>query len=147
MTVRLVGPARRRGGLAIDRRTLRSRARRILKELGQECAEVSVSLVEDAEIAELNRSYRGKDEPTDVLSFSLVEGEHSEFRGSLLGEVVIGIETAARQAHRARRPLDAQVARLLIHGLLHLLGYDHQQPEEARAMRGLERRLWRAIHS
>lgn len=147
MTVRLAGPARRRGGLAIDRRALRSRARRVLRQLGREGSELSVSLADDDEIAELNRGYRGKDGPTDVLSFSLVEGEHSEFRGALLGEVVIGIETAARRARRAGRSLDAEISRLLIHGILHLLGYDHRRSKEARVMRGLERRLWRATRS
>ena len=72
--------------------------------------------------------------PTDVLSFSLLEGEDAEHRGALLGDVVIGVETAARQARAAPpRSLDEEVARLLIHGTLHLLGHDHEQAEEARA--------------
>ncbi len=95
----------------------------------------------------LNTEHRGKKAPTDVLSFSLLEGRHSDRRGALLGDVVIGIETAARQARVAHQSLDDEVARLLIHGTLHLLGWDHQKSEEARLMRAEERRLWRAIRS
>jgi rRNA maturation RNase YbeY len=98
--------------------------------------------VDDAAIAGLNRCYRGRRGPTDVLSFSLLEGEAAEHRGALLGDVVIGIEAAARQA---RGTLDDEVARLLVHGVLHLLGHDHERAAQARAMRAEERRLWRAL--
>ena len=109
-------------------------------------AELSVALVDDDAIAKLNADYRGQARPTDVLAFSLLEGRHTERRGRLLGDVVIGIETAARQARRRRRrSLDDEVARLLIHGTLHLLGHDHQRREDARAMRAEERRLWSTI--
>ena len=80
-----------------------------------------------------------------MLSFSLLEGVHAERRGALLGDVVVGVEVAARQAARARRPLDDELARLLIHGVLHLLGHDHAEPAEAARMRAEERRLWRAL--
>ncbi len=129
----------------VDRRLLRSRAARLLSALQHSRSELSVALVDDREIAELNASHRGRDRPTDVLSFSLLEGEHTERRGALLGDVVIGVETAARQARRARRSLDDEVARLLIHGTLHLLGHDHERDDEARAMRAEERRLWRTV--
>ena len=124
MTVRLSAPPPRSGLPAVDRRLLRSRASRVLRALGHARSELSVALVDDARMRELNAGYRGRDRPTDVLSFSLVEGEGAEHRGRLLGDVVIGVETAARQARRRRRGLDAEVARLLIHGTLHLLGYD-----------------------
>jgi probable rRNA maturation factor len=90
----------------VDRRLLRSRARLILRGLGHARSELSVALVGDDRIRELNADYRGKDRPTDVLSFSLVEGEDAEHRGRLLGDVVIGLETAASQARRRRRGLD-----------------------------------------
>jgi len=77
-----------------------------------------VTLTDDDGIAALNASYRGKARPTDVLSFSLLEGAFTALRGPLLGEVVIGVDVAARQARRARRSLDDEVARLLIHGVL-----------------------------
>ena len=105
-------------------------------------AELSISLVGDVAIAELNAAYRDKQGATDVLSFSLLEGAHSERRGELLGDVVISLETAARQARRGARGLDEEVLRLLIHGALHLLGHDHEAPGEAKRMRAEERRLW-----
>ena len=142
MPVHLSGP---RGLPRVDRRLLRRRAHRALGALDHAGSELSVALVDDDRIAELNRTWRGVAGPTDVLSFSLVTGSHSERRGRLLGDVVIGVETAARQARRARRGLDDEVARLLIHGILHLLGHDHQEAAEARRMRAEERRLWRTV--
>ena len=147
MTVRLTVPPRSRQLPRIDRRLLRSRAVRVLGELGQSTSELSIAIVLDGEIAALNSEHRGKRSATDVLSFSLLEGEHSDHRGKLLGDVVIGIETAARQARVAHRGLEEEVARLLIHGILHLLGWDHEEPAEAKLMRAEERRLWRAIRS
>lgn len=104
-----------------------------------------MALVDDDEIAALNARYRGKSGPTDVLSFSQLEGEHSELGGNLLGDVVISVETAARQARAAHRGFDAELARLLVHGTLHLIGYDHEDDADARVMRRMERRLRRAI--
>jgi probable rRNA maturation factor len=140
MTVRLQG---RRGGL--DRRRLRRRAVHLLRELGRPKAELSIALVDDAEIAELNARYRGVEGATDVLSFSLLDGAHAEHRGALLGDVVVSLDTAAVQARRARRSLDDEVLRLVIHGALHLVGHDHERADEARRMRAEERRLWKAL--
>jgi probable rRNA maturation factor len=106
-----------------------------------------VTLTDDAGIAALNAAFRARKRPTDVLSFSLLEGPFADRRGPLLGEVVIGVDVAARQARTARRSLDDEVARLLIHGILHLLGHDHLRAAEARRMRAEERRLWRALAS
>jgi probable rRNA maturation factor len=145
MTVRLSGPARARELPAVDRRLLRARAARVLRALDRREAELSIALAADVEIARLNRRWRGRRGPTDVLSFSLLEGEARDRRGPLLGDVVIGVEVAARRARRARRPLDDEVARLLIHGVLHLVGHDHARPDEAAAMRAEERRLWRGL--
>jgi len=160
MTVRLSGPDLRSGLPNVDRRLLRSRASRILEELshtggpragrrkrGAPAWELSVALVDDAEIAALNGDYRDIRRATDVLAFSQLEGEHADRRGTLLGDVVIGIETAARQARRRHRSLDEEVARLLIHGTLHLLGHDHLRKSEARLMRAEERRLWASLRS
>lgn len=146
MTVRLSG-LRRRGIPAPDRRRLRQRAARLLEALGCGDAELSVALADDPAIAALNQRYRGKAGPTDVLSFSLLEGPHAARRGALLGDVVLGVEVAARQAARARRSLDDELARLLIHGVLHLLGHDHQQPAERARMRREERRLWASLRA
>lgn len=144
MTVRLSG---RRGLPPVDRALLRRRSRAVLRELGCRGAELSVALVDDETIAELNARFRRAPRPTDVLSFSLLDGVHTERRGKLLGDVVIGLETAARQARRAGRRLDDEVAKLLVHGVLHLLGHDHERAEEARAMRSEERRILRALRS
>jgi probable rRNA maturation factor len=145
MTVRLSGPPAAAGGFRVDMSRLRRRAQRVLCEVGHERSELSVSLVGDDEMASINRRYRSIDRPTDVLSFSLVEGDCSEHRGRMLGDVVIGIEAAARQAREQHRSLDREVARLLVHGVLHLLGYDHEAPEQAKAMRAEERRIWRSL--
>jgi probable rRNA maturation factor len=151
VTVRITGPTRRKGLAAVDRRLLRSRATRLLRELSGDGgglpsgSELSIVLADDQAISALNASFKGRKGPTDVLSFSLLEGEHADYRGALLGDVVIGIETAARQARTRRRSLDDEVARLLIHGALHLLGYDHARSDQTRRMRAEERRLWRLL--
>jgi probable rRNA maturation factor len=129
----------------VDRALLRRRARRLLAALEREDAELSIALVDDAAIAALNLRYRQRARPTDVLAFSLLEGAHAGRRGALLGDVVIGLETAARQARARRRPLDDELAKLLVHGTLHLIGYDHVRPAQARRMRRQERRLWKAL--
>jgi len=143
MTVRITGPPAGGAGDRLDLRLLRDRARRVLSALEHARSELSLALVDDAEIAELNRSWRGKPGTTDVLSFSLLEGEFRAHRKALLGDVVIGVDVAARQARASHRGLDEELARLLIHGVLHLLGHDHETDDEARAMRAEDRRLWR----
>ena len=142
MTIRLTG---RRGLPRLDRTRLRRRAAGILRALDLRGAELSIRLVDDAEIAQLNERYRGRRGPTDVLSFSLCEGPHAEQRGALLGDVVISLHTALRQARRYRRPLESEVLRLLIHGALHLIGYDHVRTKDAIVMRREERRVWHAV--
>lgn len=145
MSVRLSGPPEGVRGSRVDRALLRARAREALRAIGQGSAELSLSLVDDREMRALNERYRGRDRATDVLSFSLLEGEGAAFRGRLLGDVVIGVETAARQAAARHRGLDEEVARLLVHGLLHLVGHDHERDDEARRMRAEERRVWRRL--
>ena len=145
MTVRLVGPPRGGGLPEIDATRLRTRARGILKQLGHVRSELSVALVDDAEMRELNGAWRGKPRPTDVLAFSMLEGEGAEHRRRLLGDVVISVETARRQARARHRALDEELTRLLIHGTLHLLGFDHVRAADARVMRAEERRLFRAV--
>ena len=145
MTVRIVGPARRRGLPAVDRRLLRARARRVLREIERADRELSIALVDDALMRALNSAWRGRDRPTDVLAFSLEEGPHPERSGRLLGDVVIGVETAGRQARSRRRGLDDEVLRLLVHGALHLVGHDHVRASEARRMRAEERRILRCL--
>ena len=145
MTVRVSGPPHGARGSRIDIRRLRSRAQAILRAVACRSSELSLSLVDDVEMRALNERYRGIDRTTDVLSFSLVLGDCSGHRGHLLGDVVIGIERAACQASARHRGLDDEVTRLLIHGVLHLLGYDHEGASEARRMRAEERRVRRAV--
>jgi probable rRNA maturation factor len=116
-------------------------ARSLLRALGETRAELTVSLVGDTEMQRLNRDYRGKDRPTDVLAFAMREGRRVPGDDAVLGDVVISVDTAARQARRRRVPTADEVHALLIHGLLHLLGYDHQRPAESRRMRAQERAL------
>ena len=104
--------------------------------------QLSVAVTTDAEISALNRRYASEDKPTDVLAFSQEEGEAlvpapDELRQ--LGDVVISLETAERQASEAGHDLDAEMAHLLAHGVLHLLGYDHAAAAEEREMRQRER--------
>ena len=147
MKIHISGPPAGLRGSHVDRRRLQARARRVLAELGQSASELSIALVDDEEIASLNSQWRGRSRPTDVLAFSLLEGDHATHRGALLGDVVIGIETAARQAAGRHRAIDEEVTRLMIHGVLHLLGYDHQRAEQACEMRGLQRVLWKSCRS
>jgi len=133
-------------GGTIDPRPIRRRALRLLEALGGPPTELSILLCDDDVIHELNRSYRSIDRPTDVLAFPLLDhGEDPPEAPRALGDVVISVETAARQARRRRRPLLAEVTTLLIHGVLHLLGHDHQGDREKRVMDALARRLEQEI--
>lgn len=97
-------------------------------------AEISVTFVTDDEIHEMNREYRGKDKPTDVLSFPLTNGEPEAediIDGvAALGDIVISVETAARQAAEYGHSIERETAFLTVHSMLHLLGYDHEVSEE-----------------
>ncbi|MGH7860576.1 MAG: rRNA maturation RNase YbeY [Candidatus Binatia bacterium] len=117
----------------------------MLEELGLGDAELSVLLTDDADIHRLNHQYRKRDRPTDVLSFSLREGRFGGVSGAL-GDVVISLDTARRQAEEYGFSLPAEVDRLLVHGVLHLAGYDHERSAgEARRMQRKERRLRQMI--
>jgi probable rRNA maturation factor len=110
--------------------------------LGSTDSELSITLVSDGEIARLAGRFGRAPRATDVLAFALAEGPGAAHRGSCLGDVVLSLDTAARQARRARRPLDAELETLLIHGVLHLMGMDHETGrEDARRMRALEEHL------
>jgi probable rRNA maturation factor len=117
---------------------------------------VSLSLVRDPEMRELNREHRQKDRATDVLSFPLYEPDAFERRGRthprdavagerMLGDIVISVDTAQTQAAEYDATLAREVERLLIHGVLHLCGHDHEKAGERRVMEREERRLAEAI--
>jgi probable rRNA maturation factor len=113
--------------------TTRRRAEKMLAHLTLGAVELSIALVDDATIRELNRTYRHKDKPTDVLAFPMDD--------RVLGDVIISIDTARRQAKQRRRPLLDELTMLLGHGLLHLLGYDHRTDAEERQMTSQTRAL------
>jgi len=93
--------------------------------------ELSILFVDDQRIQQLNRDYRRKDRPTNVLSFSMREGEFAQVSPELLGDVVISVDTTASEAEKAGISLGAHMTWLLIHGILHLFGFDHEQSEQA----------------
>ncbi len=105
------------------------------------CGEVAVALVTDARMRALNREFRRVDRVTDVLSFPAEAGSAGDER--FLGDIVIARAVAARQARRAGHSLGSEVRLLSLHGLLHLAGYDHEDPRDAGRMARLERRLRR----
>lgn len=102
----------------------------VLSFCGRGDAELSILLVNDMRMAELNLEYRGKSGPTNVLSFSLTEGADTAMAGNMLGDVVISVETAAREAVRNGTSFHHHLRVLLVHGVLHLLGYDHERSED-----------------
>jgi probable rRNA maturation factor len=134
-----------RAGGSPDSRTIARRAARILEQLDVEGAELSVVLCDDAFIRELNREYRGIDRPTDVLSFPQDEADQPAAGARMLGDVVISLDTAARQAKERRSGTADEVTALLVHGVLHLLGWDHETPADAQAMAGRAEAIERAI--
>jgi probable rRNA maturation factor len=130
----------------LDLRGLERVARRLLEAAGAADASLSLSFVGDVAIRRLNRRHRGLDRATDVLSFSLGAAASGSAPAEwMLGDVVISLDAAERQAAAYDASLDAELRRLLIHGVLHLLGHDHERPRQAAAMRAEERRLATAI--
>jgi len=113
----------------------------MLHALGKPNAELSILLVDDSLIRKLNASYRGKDRPTDVLSFAMGEGQFGDLNPDILGDVAISVPTATRQGRRRGRDAFEEVTMLLAHGLLHLIGYDHGSDEQEREMKRQTRRL------
>ena len=136
-------------------RYARTRATQILGVLGLGRDELSLSLVDDGEIRALNAAYRRRDRATDVLAFALTEDVAPEApltvastgrRGRVLGDVVISIDTAAAQARASRVALAVRLDALLVHGVLHLVGYDHERsPGEERRMRRKAREVRAAL--
>jgi probable rRNA maturation factor len=137
----------RRSG--VDGRALVSAAKKLLAALGERDASLSLTLVGDEAIRVLNREHRGKDRATDVLSFPMLASETWSGKGQLperlLGDVVISIETARRQAAAYDASVQDELHRLLIHGILHVIGHDHEEETERVEMEREERRLSDAI--
>ncbi len=118
---------------------VRRRLGRFLEELALDRVELSLWLCRDAQIRRLNRAHRGMDRATDVLSFPAAPSPVGGFR--TLGDLVVSVQTARRRAREERRPLREELERYLAHGLLHLLGHDHQGRAQARRMARAEQGL------
>jgi len=136
--------AHRGSGRKLPSRRLKQIALAILPLVGQAKAELSVALIGNAEMRKLNAKYRNKDYPTDVLSFPIEATGTAMPR--LLGDVIISVEKAREQAKEHGRTPDQELATLLIHGIIHLLGYDHERSaKEARLMKRLEDKIYRQL--
>lgn len=135
--------------ITFDQARLERSARAILSDLGETSAELGILFVGDQRMKGLNHRYRGKNRTTDVLAFAMREARTlhtSRPTPDMLGDVVISVSTAWRQAIEAGRSLDEELTWLLVHGILHLCGYDHERSEkEARRMHRRERMLLRSI--
>ncbi|MDH3257115.1 MAG: rRNA maturation RNase YbeY [Nitrospinota bacterium] len=119
----------------IDTSQFQSQVGQVLEKFGETQCELSLLLTDDAEIQTLNKTYRSLDKATDVLSFPQDEDAVNESGDTLLGDVVISVETAARQAEEHHLSINEELILLAIHGILHLLGYDHERsPQDARIM-------------
>jgi probable rRNA maturation factor len=117
------------------------RVRAMIKLLQLDKAEVSFVLTNDERIHQLNKIYRGKDRPTDVLAFAMHEGEFGALAGHVLGDVIVSVPTARKQAKAHKKSVLEEVTMLLAHGLLHLLGWDHDTDAKDRRMRAETDRL------
>ena len=104
--------------------------------------ELSILFTDDAHIADLNSRYLGREGPTNVLAFPMSRGSTRDVESGMLGDVVISVDTAVRESEEYKEPLDETIHRLLIHGILHLLDYDHERSsEDQRIMKEEEHRL------
>jgi probable rRNA maturation factor len=128
----------RQGRVAVDTHRLRRAAARALTALGRPGAEVEIRVVDDTEIRRLNGAYRGVRRRTDVLAFPL---ELPEGAGPLLGQIVISVDSARRQARRLGVSLAQELELLVTHGVLHMAGYDDRDPVEAQLMHRRERAI------
>jgi probable rRNA maturation factor len=125
---------------------VRAAAAALAAELDLAASEACVALSSDEQVAKLNKSYRGKAAPTNVLSFPAgptIPIDENEAR--FLGDVVLALETLQREAGDLGLPIEHHMQHLLVHGLLHLFGYDHEMDEEARAMESLEVRILKRL--
>jgi len=136
----------RQNRVPVDRRKIGTAARRILKALGYEGYELTVVLVDDLEITRLNRQYLRHNRPTNVISFPMMDGTPESLRSRVLGDVVISAETAQRDAGEAGEKTGDEILFLMIHGILHLTGYDHEgSAAERRKMETKEKEFFERL--
>jgi probable rRNA maturation factor len=113
----------------LDRAGLRRDVRKIHELLGTGQLELSLMIVDDEGIRTINRDYLRRDRPTNVIAFSLTEGDFGDVNPGMLGDVVVSVETASREAREAGIPVEDAILYLILHGILHLAGYDHEGPK------------------
>lgn len=139
----MVEVVNRQRKVALDGERWRAFTSRALKVVPAEGAGVTVAFISDRAMRELNQRWRGKRGTTDVLSFPVEQEKWEQGAGKTLGDVVISVERAARQAAENELTLDEEIAQLILHGLLHLCGYDHETDKGE--MNALELRLRRRL--
>jgi probable rRNA maturation factor len=131
-----------------ERHKIRGTVSRILKYLDCPEKEISILFTDDDMIKEINKQYLGRDKATNVISFSLQEGEYGNINPHVLGDIVISLETAQRDAIKGSLALEQEIDFLLIHGILHLLGYNHENTSEkqAKIMRLKEKEIFNMLN-
>jgi rRNA maturation RNase YbeY len=130
----------------ISLKKIRQAARILLDALKRPDAELSILLVDDRDIAGINLAFLNRHGPTNVIAFPMREGAYGDLTPNLLGDVVICVDTALRESRLAGRTLDERVIELLVHGVLHLCGYDHENGgRSARRMADKSRRLVKKV--
>ncbi len=125
-------------------RNLTGNIKAVLNEYNLSGGEVGLIIVNDQYIKKLNKQYRGKDSPTDVLSFSFLESEHEDIakeKEFAIGDIMISLDRAREQALEQGHSLEKEIILLTVHGLLHLMGYDHEGKEDRELMQSQEKRL------
>lgn len=134
--------------LSFDLDYIRQTAEKLLELVDHAESELSILLVSDSRMTELNSIYRHKDTPTNVLSFPMHDDEDIQREPILLGDIVISIDTAIRESTEKHVPLENYLTILQVHGLTHLLGYDHERDEqEAQKMASFEKKLLAKLNS
>ena len=119
----------------------------ILDALDCPNGEISILIVDDPQIEELNQQYLNRQGPTNVIAFAMREGEFSDLSPHLLGDVVISTDTAAREAQMAATSMEQRFNELLVHGILHLMGYDHEtSADDERVMEDKSREILALIY-
>lgn len=121
--------------IKINKRKIRVEVTKLLKLLNCGNKEISITFVNDPTIQIINKKYLSKDKPTNVISFSLQEGEFSGINPELLGDVIISVDTASSDAKKGHLTFDEEILFLIIHGLLHILGYNHVNTSKANVLK------------
>lgn len=132
----------------ISRKAIARTARVALVALRHPDAELSILLVDDPQIAAMNRTFLQREGPTNVIAFPMREGAFGGLNSRILGDVVISVDTAWRESLAARLGFEDRLDALLVHGILHLCGFDHEKdPREARRMAAMSRRLIKKLEA